>query len=55
MSENENRKSQLRAQLDRNGVMLDEAYGERAKELYNAAAAASRESEKNPDISNSEA
>ena len=55
MSENENRKSQLRAQLDRNGVMLDEAYVERAKELYNAAAAASRESEKNPDISNSEA
>jgi len=55
MSENEVRKNQLRAQLDRNGVMLDEAYVNRAKELYNAAAEASKESEKHPDISNQEA
>lgn len=54
MSENEERKNQLRAQLERGGVMLDEAYVARARELYNAAVAAGRESKKNPDIPNQE-
>ena len=54
MSENAIRKNQLRAELDRNGVMLDEGYVARAKELYNAAAEASRLTEANPDIPTAE-
>ncbi|MBR5742943.1 MAG: hypothetical protein IKX85_04000, partial [Clostridia bacterium] len=54
MSENAIRKEQLRAELDRGGVMLDENYVARAKELYNAAAKTSQAAEAAPDFPTAE-
>lgn len=48
MENNFQRKQELAEKLNRNGVMLDGSYIQRAKELYNAAAAAAYEAEQVP-------
>lgn len=53
--ENTLRKQELTAILSRNGVMLDEGYILRAKELYNAAASSAYEAEQVPLFTEEEA
>ncbi|MBE7000706.1 MAG: hypothetical protein E7428_11055 [Ruminococcaceae bacterium] len=53
--ENTLRKQELTAILSRNGVMLDEGYILRAKELYNAAASSAYEAEQVPFVTEEEA
>lgn len=55
MENNTLRKQELASLLDRNGVMLDEGYILRAKELYNAAATAAYQAEQVPFFSEEEA